>query len=259
MLRKSKKEDYFEPKSYRSIALLSTLRKALKTVIARRLSDCVEDNGLLSSEQMKVRRKRSTKIALETIVDAVYIVWDYEKNKVASLLSLDITETFDNVFHYRLLHNLRQKKISKLIINWTRSFLINRETSLTLEKITSRLKPAETGISQRSPMSSILFLFFNAPLIERYTKIKLKLQVGGFVNDIYLLIYGKSTKTNCETLKKTHEIYLQWVETYKATFTSKKYELIHLIRSLEKFNIRTSVDLDFITTKLKTNIRVLEL
>ena len=117
-------------------------------------------------------------------------------------------ETFDNVSHYRLLHNLRQKRISKLIVNWTRSFLTDREISLTLERIISRLKSAETRISQKSSMSSILFLFFNAFLIERCAKIKLKLQVGEFVDDIYLLTYRKSTKTNYETLKKAHEICL---------------------------------------------------
>ncbi len=208
VLRKSKKENYSEPKSYRPIALLSTLGKTLKTVITRRLSNCVEDNDLLSPEQMRVRRKRSTKTALKTIVDAVYIVWDCEKNKVASLLSLDMTRAFDNISHYRLLHNLRQKGILKLIVNWTRSFLTDRETSLTLERIISRLKPAETGISQRSPVSPILFLFFNAPLIERCAKAKLKLQVEGFVDDIHLLTYGKSTEANCETLRKAYEICL---------------------------------------------------
>ena len=48
MLRKSKKKNYFESKSYRLITLLSILRKTLKIIIARRLSDCVEDNNLLS-------------------------------------------------------------------------------------------------------------------------------------------------------------------------------------------------------------------
>ncbi len=108
-------------------------------------------------------------------------------------------------------------------------------------------------------MSPILFLFFNAPLIKRYAKIKLKLQVRGFVDDIYLLIYEKNTETNCETLKKAHEIYLQWAETHRATFAPKKYELIHLTRSSEKFNIRASVDLGSTTAKLKASIRVLEL
>ncbi len=50
VLRKLKKEDYFKSKSYRSIALLSTLEKALEIVITRRLSNCVEDNSLLPLE-----------------------------------------------------------------------------------------------------------------------------------------------------------------------------------------------------------------
>ena len=48
VLRKSKKKNYFESKSYRLITLLSTLKKTLKIVIARRLSDCVKDNNLFS-------------------------------------------------------------------------------------------------------------------------------------------------------------------------------------------------------------------
>ena len=42
VLRKPGKEDYSEPKSYRTIALLSTIGKALETVVVRRLSDCAE-------------------------------------------------------------------------------------------------------------------------------------------------------------------------------------------------------------------------
>ena len=259
VLRKPKKKDYSEPKSYRPIALLSTLGKALETVIGRRLSDCAEDNGLLPPEQMGARRKRSTETALETIVDAVHTVWDCGKNKVASLLSLDMAGAFDNVSHHRLLHNLRQKGIPELIVNWTRSFLTDRETSLTLGRMTSRLEPAETGIPQGSPVSPILFLFFNAPLIERCTEAKLRLQVGGFVDDIHLLAYGKSTEANCETLRQAHEICLQWAGTHGATFAPKKYELIHLIRSPGKFNIRASVDLGSATAKPKASIRVLGL
>ncbi len=74
VLRKPKKDDYSEPKSYRPIALLSTLGKALETVVAKRLSDCAENNNLLPPEQMGARRKRSTETALETIVDAVHTV-----------------------------------------------------------------------------------------------------------------------------------------------------------------------------------------
>ncbi len=48
MLKKSKKKNYFESKSYRLITLLNTLKKTLKIVIIRRLNDYVKDNNLLS-------------------------------------------------------------------------------------------------------------------------------------------------------------------------------------------------------------------
>lgn len=259
VLRKPKKEDYSEPKAYRPIALLSTLGKALETVVATKLSDCAEANELLPPEQMGARRKRSTETALETIVDAIHTVWDCGKANVASLLSLDVAGAFDNVSHERLIHNLRAKGVPEFIINWTRSFLTERATSITLGNKTSPMEPAQTGIPQGSPISPVLFLFFNAPLIEECIKAKLKLQVGGFVDDIHLLAYGKSTEINCLTLKKAHEICLKWAKTHGATFAPKKYELVHLTRCPKRFNMTATVDLGETVTKPKTSIRVLGL
>ncbi len=50
MLRKSKKKNYFESKSYKLITLLNILRKTLKIVITRRFNNYVEDNDLLLLE-----------------------------------------------------------------------------------------------------------------------------------------------------------------------------------------------------------------
>ena len=47
ILKKPAKPDYSEVKAYRPIALLYTLKKALKIVIAKILSDYAEDHGLL--------------------------------------------------------------------------------------------------------------------------------------------------------------------------------------------------------------------
>jgi len=116
ILKKPKKTDYSEPKSYRPIALLSTLGKALETVVSQRLSDCAEENGLLPNEQIGARRNRSTETAIETITSAVYTVWNSGERFVASLLSLDVAGAFDKVSHRRLLHNLRLKGVPTLIV-----------------------------------------------------------------------------------------------------------------------------------------------
>ena len=47
ILRKPKKNDYTNPGSYRPIALLNTLSKVLKAIIARRISKLAERFNLL--------------------------------------------------------------------------------------------------------------------------------------------------------------------------------------------------------------------
>ena len=150
---------------------------------------------------------------------------------MASLLSLDMAGAFDNVSHERVLHNLRIKRVPKYIVNWAESFLQERATSITLGGKTSAVEEVETGIPQGSPISPILFLFFNAPLIESCAKANLPVQVGGFVDDVHLLAYSESTETNCATLEKAHNLCLKWAATHGASFAPHKYELIHMSRT----------------------------
>ena len=74
VLRKLNKEDYAQPKAYRSIALLNTLDKALESIIAVRINYLTEFNALLSKEQMGERQARSTKSALELLTEQIHTV-----------------------------------------------------------------------------------------------------------------------------------------------------------------------------------------
>ena len=55
----------------------------------------------------------------------------------------------------------------------------------------------------------ILFLFFNAPLLEKYVALKLPVLVSGFVDDVYLLANNYSTKANYEIIIKVNENYVE--------------------------------------------------
>ncbi len=259
VLKKPKKPDYTTPKAYRPIALLDTLGKALETVISKKLRDCAEANSLLPDEQMGARKNRSVETALETITDAVHTVWSMGKANTASLLSLDVAGAFDNVSHERLLHNLKTKGVPDSIVQWTSSFLTDRATSITLGRRTSVMAPAETGIPQGSPISPILFLFFNAPLIEKCTRSGLPIQVGGFVDDVHLLAYGKSTEGNCRALEKAHRICLEWARTHGVSFAPQKYELVHLTRRPKRVNLKATIRFDQTTVEPKAAIRILGL
>jgi len=63
-LRKSNKNDYIIPKTYKSIALLNIMRKILELVIAKRLTRLAEINNLLSSTQMSAKAEKSAETAL---------------------------------------------------------------------------------------------------------------------------------------------------------------------------------------------------
>lgn len=121
------------------------------------------------------------------------------------------------------------------------------------------MERVETGITQGSPVSPILFLFFNAPLIEQCTRRGLPVQTGGFVDDIHLLAYSRSTDKNCDPLEKVHRICLRWAETFGATFAPKKYELVHLTRGPKRVNLTATVRLSQLAVKSNAAIRVLGL
>ena len=73
-LKKPDKGDYTVAKSWRPISLLSTLGKALESVVAERISHAVETFGLLPTNHFGARKKRSAEQALILLQEHIYNV-----------------------------------------------------------------------------------------------------------------------------------------------------------------------------------------
>ena len=157
------------------------------------------------------------------------------------MLSLNIVEAFNWVLHIRLLHTLKIKRMSSYIIEWTRSFLEDWETSLIFDEQMSDMRKINADISQRFLISLILFLFFNASLIEKCEALRIKIKVLNFVNDINILVYNRFTEEICRTLSKAHDVCVKWACTHDATFASEKYKLTHFTRKSKRFNMMISI------------------
>ncbi len=78
--------------------------------------------------------------------------------------------------------------------------------SLIFDEQMSNIREINADILQRFFISSILFLFFNASLIEKCEALKIKIEVLNFINDINILVYDKFTEEICRTLSKAHDI-----------------------------------------------------
>ena len=149
------------------------------------------------------RTNRSTETALELLVEQIHIAWK-TKNQVASVLSLDIAGAFDTVNHLRLLDNLRKKGIPLWFVRLVRSFLIERTTTLLVDNEETASRQLNARVPQGSPLSPILFLFYNAPLLEILDQLDLLLSPLGFVDDINLLTYRETIEANCAKLETVH-------------------------------------------------------
>jgi len=178
---------------------------------------------------------------------------------VIFMLSLNIIKVFDWVLHIRLLHTLKMRRMSSYIVKWACSFLKNRETLLIFNEQMIIMCKINADIYQESFISSILFLFFNASLIEKCKALKIKIEVLNFVNDINILAYDRFIEEICKTLSKTHDVYAKWVWTHDATFASEKYKLTHFTKKLRKFNMMTSIQIKSSIIKLKSDVQVLKI
>ena len=226
VLRKPGKDNYTTPKAYRPIALLSTIGKALESIMASRLMWAVETHDLLPRSHLGGRRGTSTEHACHALLEQVHAAW--RNGGVASLLCLDVQGAFDNVSHKRLLHCLRKRKIGGAMLAWCESFLSDRHTYIQLGDHRSPRTRVRTGIAQGSPVSPIFYIFYNSDLLESCTNRTQRTQATGYIDDTSIMVMGDSAEENVEELYRLHEEQAQpWAARHASIFAPKKYQLMH--------------------------------
>jgi ribonuclease HI len=137
------------------------------------------------------------------------------------------------------------------------SFLQDRETAVRIGDFTLESSTVSTGIPQGSRVSPILFLFYNADLLDACENISLRTSATGFVDDINILTHSTSTEQNCLSLQRIHLACEEWARRHGAAFDPAKYDLIHFSRAPKRFNMKATLRIDNATLEPKSEIRVL--
>lgn len=254
-LRKPSKPDYTVAKAYRPISLLPTLAKALESVVAERLSYLAETYSLLPKNQFGARKRRSTTQALTLLQEKIYEAW--RDRKVLSLVSFDVKGAYNGVDRDVLLQRLRQRQVPEVLVRWIEAFCTNRQACITVNGETSDLIDLpQAGLPQGSPLSSILFLFFNADLVQ--TPITKTQGALAFVDDFNAWVTGPSAGANVERLQ-TEVIpkVEQWESTSGATFAPEKTALIHFTRAPHRIDDRTPLRIKNTTIDDSSQMKIL--
>ncbi len=111
ILKKSNKNNYTNFKIYKFIALLNRIDKTFEFIIIRKINTFAEIHEMLFATQMKERRKRIYKTTLKFFIEQIHTIWNMNKNKIITLLSMNIANAYDHVSRERHMHNLRKREI----------------------------------------------------------------------------------------------------------------------------------------------------
>jgi hypothetical protein len=166
ILKKSNKSNYTNFKTYKFIALLNTIDKAFEFIIAHKINTLAEIYEMFLATQMKKRRKRIYETTLKLFIEQIHTIWNMNKNKMITLLNMNVANAYDHMSRERLMHNLRKREISNWIITWTSSFMKNRHITLTIDDETTFISEINADISQDSSIFLIFYFFYNADILK---------------------------------------------------------------------------------------------
>ena len=229
VLRKPNKPSYEITKAYRPIALISTIAKVLTSLVAENLSRISEQHQLLPRTHFGGRPGRSTVDAIHYLIHKICKAW--RGGNVASVLFLDVEGAFPNAVTTKLIHNLKKRRVPTAIISFVEQLLQNRRTRLKFDDYLSETIDIANGIGQGDPLSMLLYIFYNADLLELSDN--LGEDVIGYVDDIAMLATGADF---AETTQKLKNLMikegggLQWSRDHNSRFEVNKSVILHLSR-----------------------------
>jgi hypothetical protein len=230
VLRKPGKPSYETPKAYRPIALICTLAKVLTSIVAENLSQLVEQHRLLPKNHFGGRPGRSTADAVHYLVNKICTAW--RSNRVVSVLFLDVEGAFPNAVTSRLLHNLKKRRVPTAIVSFVEQLLANRKTRLKFDDYTSDIMLIMNGIGQGDPLSMLLYIFYNADLLDLPDDPENEDAIG-YVDDIALIATGADFTETTQILSNMmlrEEGGIRWSITHNSRFEVTKSAVLHFSR-----------------------------
>ncbi|GKT39838.1 Rpb7-binding protein seb1 [Colletotrichum spaethianum] len=115
-----------------------------------------------------------------------------------------------------------------------------------------------TGIPQGSPLSPILYLFYNADLLDSCNEAE-GTTATGFIDDVAILAVGDNTEDTCQKLQEALRKAERWAFTHASVFAPEKFQLTHFTRAKTRINTDTTLQSQWGEIRPKTTCKYLGL
>ena len=135
-------------KNYRPISLLSVVGKLFEKIIAKQVTNFLENNLLLSQKQFGFRKNRSTSDLLLQLTTS----WQQslDKGKYTYVIALDIAGAFDRVWHRGIIARLKSFGTEGDLLMLFENYLKGRKIHVVVNGHTSSEYPIEASLPQGS-------------------------------------------------------------------------------------------------------------
>ena len=151
-----KKSDKQIFKNYRPVSLLPICGKIIERLLYNRLDEYFIENELISSSQSSFKPGDSCINQLLSITHDIYQSFD-DGFEIRGVF-LDISTTFDKVWHKDLIYKLKQTGVSGNFLNALADFLKDRKQRVVLNSQNSTWVNVEARVPQGSILGPLLFL-----------------------------------------------------------------------------------------------------
>ena len=155
---------------------------------------------------------------------------------MASIPFLDVEGAFPNAVTDRLIHNLRKRRIPAAYVGFIRRLLEGRKTRLKFDDFVSELISILNGIGQGDPLSMILYIIYNADLLEMLVRLLNEDSVG-YVDDVIAVAIGEdfhATTAALENMMEQEDGGFAWSSTHNSRFEISKLAVLHAFRRTQR-------------------------
>ena len=240
-----KKSDKKLVNNYRRISLLPICGKIFEKIIFNKIYNFLLEDSLLNSNQSGFCPGDSCINQLFAVTHEILEAFDCNPSLEVRLVFLDISKTFDKVWHEGLLYKIKSMGVSGELYNLLESYLSGRLQRVVLNGQTSLWRPVSAGVPQGSILGPLLFLVYINDLPN-----ELKSNVKIFADDTSVFTIVKDKNENANTLNNDLMLISKWAYNWKilfnpdhskpaqeVLFSRKKEVQIHPIISLNNIQV----------------------
>jgi Skp family chaperone for outer membrane proteins len=214
--------------NYRPVSILPAFSKIIEKLAYKRIMAFLDKHDVLYKYQFGFRKKRSTDMALYTLVDKFYEAIENDEFMVG--IFLDLSKAFDTISHEILLRKLMFYGIRGTTNNWVKDYLTNRKQFVNYNNCKSRMGNIDIGIPQGSILGPLLFLLY----INDIHKISDKLSFILFADDTNIFATGKSLPHISNILNTELSMITKWLQANKLSLNVAKTNFMIMSSSGKK-------------------------